>query len=85
MHVIMHGCMVIVLAVHTHIHIYIYMIYDKTRILLNHFVGLLLGCKSSYTVDTHSDSQEQDQSRLRVPVDEISLINFLENLNLLMF
>ena len=25
------------------------MIYDKTRILLNPFVGLLLGCKSSYT------------------------------------
>ena len=24
------------------------MIYDKTRILLNPFVGLLLGCKSSY-------------------------------------
>ena len=41
----MHGCMVIVLAVHIHI----YMMYDKTRILLNPFVGLLLGCKSSYT------------------------------------
>ena len=47
----MHGCMVIVQAVHIHIHIYIYihMIYDKTRILLNPFVGLLLGCKSSYS------------------------------------
>ena len=49
MHVIMYGCMVIVLAVHIHIYIYIYMIYDKTGILLNPFVGLLLGCKSSYT------------------------------------
>ena len=43
----MNGCIVIVLAVHIHIHIY--MIYDKTRILLNPFVLLLLGCKSSYT------------------------------------
>ena len=45
----MHGCIVIVLAGHIHIYIYIYMIYDKTSILLNPFVGLLLGCKSSYT------------------------------------
>ena len=49
----MHGCIVIVLAVH--IYIYIYKIYDKTRILLNPFVGLLLGCKSSYTCKVCND------------------------------
>ena len=41
MHVIMHGCIVIVLAVNIDIHIYVY---DETRILLNPFVGLLIGC-----------------------------------------
>ena len=55
----MHGCIVIVLAVHIHIHIYIYMTYDKTRILLNPFVGLLLGCKSSYTCGTWRSSGER--------------------------
>ena len=42
MHIIMHDCMVIVLAVNIHIYIYIYD--DETRILLNPFVGLLIGC-----------------------------------------
>ena len=59
----MHGCIVIVLAVHIHIHIY--MIYGKTRILLNPLVGLLLGCKSSYTFKTRCSVKSSFTVHLR--------------------
>ena len=69
----MHGCIVIVLAVHIHIHIYIYMIFDKKMILLNPFVGLLLGCKSSYT-STSGGLSSQCASRWFLNVFTVPLL-----------
>ena len=43
----MHDCIFIVLAVNIYIYICLCVclyIYDETRILLNRFVGLLIGC-----------------------------------------
>ena len=41
------------------------MIYDKIRILLNPFVGLLLDCKSSYTGIEREFASRVDQGVLR--------------------
>ena len=44
MHIIMHGCIVIVLSVNIHIYFYIYIYIYDDKDLLNPFVGLLTGC-----------------------------------------